>query len=170
MKRADLARVTPLRVKKPLTSSTELARTADLGRGTPIRRAAPQTMRRWRYTGPPADVREALRKRSRGLCEIGVMCGGGAQGVDPSHRIAKGKGGTSLATSNAVTNLLWACRACHDHLEHNPAEAYAAGWKVKHGDVDPADVPVMIASVGGGITVFLTSDGRYSSAPEVPGA
>lgn len=170
MKRTTpFARVTPLRARTPLTSATELSRTAPLGRGTPIRRTAPATMRRWRYTGPTDEVREALKKRSGGRCEIGAVCGGFAQGVDPSHRIAKGMGGSSLASTNAVTAILWACRADHDYVEAHPGESYAAGWKVKHGSADPASVPVMIASPGGGVTVFLTPDGAYSTAPpEVP--
>lgn len=172
MKRTTpLARVTPLRAKTPLTSATELSRTAPLGRGKPIRRTAPATMRRWRYTGPSDDVRALLITRSRGLCEIGAVCGGFAEGVDPSHRIAKGMGGTSLASVNAVTAILWACRADHDFVESHPEESYAAGWKIKHGHLDPADVPVMIATAGGGLLVGLAPDGTYCAPPpEVPGA
>lgn len=171
MKRSKpLDRVVPLRATTPLTSATELSRTAPLGRGTPIRRTALATMRRWRYTGPTDEVHEALKKRSGGRCEIGATCGGFAEGVDPAHRCGKGAGGTSLAASNAITNLLWACRACHDRMDNGEvAEAEAHGWKVRHGDVDPADVPVMIASVGGGVAVWLTPAGTYSTAPpEVP--
>lgn len=134
---------------------------------TPARKATFLTVARWKYTGPPDDARALLIARSRGMCEIGVLCGGGAQGTDPSHRIAKGMGGTSLASVNAVTAILWACRADHDFVESHPAEAYAAGWKVRHGAVDPANVPVMIAGIGGGITVYLTTSGEYSSAPGV---
>lgn len=171
MKRATaLARVTPLRAKTPLPSVTELSRTAPLGRGKPIRRTAPATMRRWRYTGPTDEVRALLIDRSGGRCEIGATCDGRAVGVDPSHRIAKGMGGSSLASTNAVTAILWACRACHQHVEDYPEEAYAAGWKVRHGAANPASVPVMISSFGGGVTVWLNESGTYSTAaPPAPG-
>jgi len=59
----------------------------------------------------PAHTRKLLMIRSGGRCEIALEeCLG--KGIEPHHVKSKGRGG-----SDNITNLLWACRRCHDAVE-----------------------------------------------------
>lgn len=99
--------------------------------------------RRSRYTGPSGDVRTLLLRRSDGLCEIGLLCFGNALGVDPAHRMPKQAGGTKDPRSNLASNLLWACRACHDLIDRaKVAESYVLGYKIRGRKRNPSEVPV----------------------------
>jgi hypothetical protein len=64
----------------------------------------------------PSDVRAALRERSGGRCEIGLSgCWGWA--VDPHHRVTVKRGGRhgpAKEISDRLSNLLDACRWCHE--------------------------------------------------------
>jgi hypothetical protein len=52
---------------------------------------------------------------------------------------------------------------CHGRIHGDKAESMTSGWAItRHGDVDPATVPVLID--GGSRWVYLTADG-YSDNP-----
>lgn len=76
------------------------------------------------------EVRNAIKARSRGRCELQTpVCTGVA--VDIHHRqLAKHAGPMSLANCRAT------CVACHRHAHSRPAEAYEQGWLLHPWD-DP---------------------------------
>lgn len=159
MKRGEpLKRLTRLTVKKPMSRGKGLK-----AAGSELKRAAAKKPKRARRTGPPAAVMALLAQRSGGWCELGIVCLGNAQATDPSHRIAKGMGGTRDPRSNTAANNLAACRQCHDLAERSPAESYANGWKIRRGAANPADVPVRHWVHG---WVYLDEAGGWRSALE----
>lgn len=111
----------------------------------------------------PAAVKRILLKRSGGACEVGLVCGGRAEGMDPAHREGKGTGGTDKAWSNLASNLLWACRACHDLIDNKqPARAEKLGLKVRAGVARPWEIPVLHERFR---WVLLHSNGGVRVAP-----
>lgn len=151
MKRTELKR------GKPLERKTSMPRGKGLrSGGEALARKAAAKPKRVKRTGPPTSVMAVLAERSGGLCELGIVCLGNAAAVDPSHRIAKGMGGTRDPRSNTASNNLHACRACHDLVERDPAAAYNNGWKIRRGAADPREVPVRHWVHG---WVYLNDDG-----------
>lgn len=83
-------------------------------------------------------------------------CGATTGTLDPHHRIARGRGGsTRPEISFGMANLVTLCRDCHDHVEGNPEESFEAGWRVRHGQV-PAAIPLPTQPRG---WVLLSPDG-----------
>jgi 5-methylcytosine-specific restriction enzyme A len=148
-----LASHTPLARNTPLKEVSDKKAAEQTAAGKPV--AAMKTARP--KPAVPGDVRAALAKRSGGLCEMQLHgCAGRA--VDPSHRIARGMGGSKRAakkSSDALSNLLHACRVCHEWCHARPAEAYEMGLFLKHGQI-PAQEPVLYR----GEVVYLTDDGQ----------
>lgn len=148
MKRTELRRTSELKPGKPLQRKTWMPRGKGFTRAIgetaqTVRKVAEKaTGKAKRRTGPPAKVMRLLRERSGGLCELGIVCLGRAAATDPSHRMAKGMGGTKDPRSNTAANNLHSCRKCHDVVERDPAAAYANGWKIRRGIADPQDIPV----------------------------
>lgn len=156
--------------KTPLTAKTPLKRTAALT-SSPLSASAKHrnsvgSQRKRTPASPPrvpVKVRAALAVRSGGLCEIGQQgCTGWA--VDPSHRVRTGMGGrkgAALAAHHVLSNLLHACRWCHDrNLHANPSAAYAAGWMLRDGSNSLA-VPALYR----GAWMFLDDQGSVSPVP-----
>lgn len=147
-------------------------RTAPIGHGRTSRRAVPQTITRWRDTGPSSDIRAVVLERDDWSC---TWCGqplNTSRDYSLQHRRARGSGGSRREDTNSPANLLSvhgsATTECHGYIEGHPLEAKARGFRLDQG-IDPLLEPVMIASLGGGASLFLTDDGRYSTAPpEVP--
>ncbi|TMS00120.1 hypothetical protein [Nonomuraea basaltis] len=111
----------------------------------------------------PADVKATVRRRSGGMCEVGLVCGGVAAGVDPAHREGKGSGGTDKNWSNLASNLLWSCRDDHDFIDQKqPAKAEKLGLKVRAGVARPWEIPVLHKRLG---WVLLHSNGGHRLAP-----
>lgn len=153
----------PLAAKSQLNPGKPLARKKPMPNGGGLKAAAnPPKPKSSRRTGPPKAVMAILRERSGGMCEIGAVCAGKGAATDPSHRIAKGMGGTKDPRSNTPSNNLHACRACHDLAEGDPAGAYARGWKIRRGVADPKDVPVWHWVHG---WVYLDDQGGHRPAP-----
>ncbi|MFD1546922.1 HNH endonuclease [Nonomuraea guangzhouensis] len=127
----------------------------------PLKRTA--TKKLSRPKSAPAAVKRILAKRSGGACEVGLVCGGRAFGVDPAHREGKGTGGTDKAWSNLASNLLWSCRACHDLIDNKqPARAERLGLKVRAGVARPQEIPVLHERFR---WVLLDDSGGCRSAP-----
>lgn len=161
--------------RSPLSPGTKpLKATAPLVRKTPLQprlvAVAGELARvrgnRRRRHGPavPADVRAVLLERSGGWCEL-QLHGCHGQGTDPAHRISvKGGGrkGDAEERHNEPSNVLWACRSCHDWCHARPAEAYELGLMLREWH-DPLQEPVLRR----GELVYLTDDGRVIPFEEV---
>jgi hypothetical protein len=153
-----LKRNTPLRSTKPLAPMSaqrmEQLRAAGLPTNStlvPRQRAnldrQPRTRQR-RQPAVPVDVRDELMKRAgEGFwCEI-QMSGCWGRGTDPSHRItvkSGGRRGAAKERHDRLSDVLWACRACHDWCHRNPAAAKAetVGWMLEEWQ-NPAECPVL---------------------------
>jgi hypothetical protein len=119
-------------------------------------------MKRNRYEPavPPA-VKEALKGRAGGSCEM-QLPGCLGRGTDPSHRIgtkAGGRKGEAKERHNRLSNVVWACRACHDWCHARPAEAKDAGLMLEEWQ-NPEDVPVTRRCQ----LVYLYDDGTWTEA------
>ncbi len=110
-------------------------------------------------TRPRDPVTVALEERCGGWCEIRHDgCTGRAQ--DPSHRVASGRCGP-----RTLSNLLAACRACHDWCHAHPIEARARRWHLDTGQ-DPATTPAWIHHPQLGLDWWLLDDdGTYHPTP-----
>ena len=87
--------------------------------------------RRTKATAIPKKVKETVYKRDNGCC---IFCG--APGLPEAHVVARSHGGLGIET-----NIITACRACHDHMDNSSergnyvkaAEDYLSGiydnWK-----------------------------------------
>jgi 5-methylcytosine-specific restriction enzyme A len=123
--------------------------------------------RRWpRYTGPSTKVRQQVRARSGGWCEIrSEGCGGRA--VELSHRLAVkagGRHGTARARVNGTACVLHSCGPCHRQITsaHGPAlaDARARGLLLTE-DQDPQTVPVV--SPAWSEPVWLDNNGGWTN-------
>lgn len=111
----------------------------------------------------PPKVKKAVRERASdggwtgAWCEIQLIgCQG--LGVDPAHRIGQKRGGRhgeAYEENNRLSNVLWACRACHDWCHDRPEEAGDMGLVLKEHQ-DPLAEPVLYR----GDLRYLTDDGR----------
>ncbi len=138
MKKTELRRKTPLVAKTGLRRTSAL-NASPLARSSVHARSAREANQPKRRTANaiPAKVRTALALRSGGLCEVQAPgCVGRA--IDPSHRKKTGAGGRHRAAAvrhHVLSNLLHACRFCHErHIHAYPAAAYWRGWMLREGE------------------------------------
>lgn len=149
MKRTELRRLTPLR-------RTAMSAVRSVLKRTPMKQSRP------RPAVAPA-VRTALAGRSGGLCEMRLAvadCQGRA--TDVSHRIATGAGGRKGAAKtehDRLSNVIHACRACHNWCHHNVARAEDLGLMLREGD-EPVEEWVFLPAHGG--AVLLDDDGTWT--------
>lgn len=152
----------PKRTSPLKSGGNKLEATVPLERGSEPKRSGPA----WKPSRPkPVSkaAKELLKARSGGLCEVGLVCGGKAQGVDPAHREGKKSGGTGKWWSNLASNLLWSCRDCHDFIDQKqPKAAEKLGLKVREGVARPWEIPVLHKQFG---WVLLDHDGGHRPAP-----
>jgi hypothetical protein len=122
--------------------------------------------RRWQ-PAVPVDTSAGLTVRSGGVCEIALPgCAGRA--TDPSHRITTkvgGRHGQAKLEHDQLSDLMHACRPCHDWIGANPGAAEAAGLVLREGD-DPATSPVLYR----GRRALLGDDGLVDYLHERPAA
>lgn len=115
-----------------------------------------------RDTGPDATTRAAVYAREGMQCAAcGVALGDGAW-KSIQHRVRRQVGG------NGLPNLVLLCGSatspgCHRKAEDRIDEMHAAGFWLR-ADENPAEVPILLAGADGGIKVWLTADGGYSTA------
>lgn len=94
----------------------------------------------------PGSVRAAVYAREDDRCAIcGVALHQGFRSVQ--HRQTGQYGGSRDGGRHRMSRLIAVCgvgggSGCHGRADGAP-ERYDAGWLVRHGDVDPADVPVL---------------------------
>jgi cytochrome c553 len=137
----------------PLTHRTPLARSAALA---PKHTREPVKPRRRPSSGVPVKVRDALRERSGGVCEL-TAPGCTGQATDFAHRkkvAAGGRKGAAARADHVLSNALAACRSCHQNCHEAPPAAYWRGWML-HENEDPTVVPVLYR----GCWSLLSNDG-----------
>lgn len=128
MKRTPLARRTRLVARKALQAKTPLKRGGRLARA-PFVQKPPKPKLTPRQKRP-------LVERSGGMCEIyrPSICWGRA--TDVAHRIGEGSGGRhgeAAEVNDRLSNVLHACRRCHDWAHANRAAAERRGWMLRNG-------------------------------------
>lgn len=102
-----------------------------------------------RSTGPDKLTVEALHERASvdgvPCCELCGIPVKGERGVHHHvhHRRPRRMGGSQLADTNSIVNLLLLDADCHARIESERTAAYEGGWLVRQND-DPASVPVFI--------------------------
>ncbi len=72
-----------------------------------------------------------------------------------------GRKRAAAAAHHVLSNLLHACRFCHDRCHANPADSYAAGWMLRDSQ-NPLALPALYR----GGWRFLTDDGRVLADPD----
>lgn len=153
MKRSE-----PLKRLTPLTAKSPLRRNAWLREVSPKRAASAGNAAKPNRPQPAvsAATRKALAARSGGWCEMALPgCAGRA--ADPAHRNGRGMGGRKGAAKelhDRLSNVLHACRRCHETTHWAPAWACRLGLMLRTGQ-DPAAVPVLYR----GVWVLLADDG-----------
>lgn len=168
-------RRTPLSRKAPLKARTGLARRTPLPRARAKRLSNAQApTRRPRSTGPTQRVRDTVRARADGCCEIpgcGLLIHDGYAWLRPHsfhHRRPRQMGGDPRPTTNSPANLLLVCgtgtTGCHGALEQARADAYERGWLVHRDIDDPSTVPVELHAYPNELTL-LTHEGGTRRAP-----
>jgi hypothetical protein len=120
-----------------------MLRRTPMPRGTkPLKRHSPLATRKPMKAGQAkgavsGKTRRTLAERSEGICEMQLV-GCTWYAVDPSHRIPRGLGGrhrVARTRADLLSNVMHACRTCHEWLHARPAEAYELGLFLKEGQV-----------------------------------
>lgn len=132
---------------------------------------SPQKPAQRRETGFSAAVKLATRTRAgsgdpeQACCEACSACLG-RYGGQVQHRLARGMGGSSDEATAAITNAALLCGTpqslCHGLCERRDPHMHGAGFWLTSGQ-DPACEPILLAGRDGGIRVWLTSFGSYST-------
>lgn len=119
--------------------------------------------RRYKATGPPSDVVDAVCERAGWSCEICTVGVGDRRGIDHHihHRRPRGAGGSKRPETNLPSNLLLLCPDCHGDIESHRAVAQSMGWIVVQAS-NPAAVAVLVQKDR---WVYLTNDATYSDSP-----
>lgn len=161
MRRTELRRGT-----KPLERHAELPqvgrkrREAAEAEGKPVKPALSTQVR----PAVPDTVRVALMKRSGGWCEMQLP---GCTGVatDPAHRIGQGSGGRhgeAKVQNDRLSNLLYACRTCHEWTHREDELANDDGLRLKNGCI-PTQEPVLYR----GVLSYLDDEGGVHDFQDV---
>lgn len=105
-------------------------------------------------------MREIVRRRSGGMCEVQLagLCLGQANNYQ--HRVNRSQGG-GYAPSAALDACGSGTTGCHGFITENPAVAYDNGWSVRSWD-DPLTCPVLYR----GQWVVLDDVGGYTESFE----
>jgi hypothetical protein len=94
----------------------------------------------------PLGTKDALKVRAGEWCEV-QLSGCYGKGTDPSHRIttkAGGRHGEAKEDHDRLSDVLWACRYCHDWIGKHPAAAKAefVGWALEEWQ-EPTEWPAL---------------------------
>jgi hypothetical protein len=172
VKRTTLARVTPLKARKGLSRKTPL-RAAGIGRASENRAAREPgktgLKRPRRQTGFSPAVRKSVRVRAGDRCEAcGIWLPPGYGQIQ--HRLARkagGRHGGMRVLASSIQNAALLCgtsvSGCHGLAESRDVHMHGMGFWLEEGE-NPELVPVMLHGEYGGVTVWLTGAGGYSTA------
>jgi hypothetical protein len=167
-----LTRRTPLKARASLRRKTQLrTRAAGMfGPGSSLKRTPPRHAKR-KDTGFSPAVKLAVRTRAGhgdADCASCETCGRhlGRCGGQVHHRLNRQMGGSKLRDGIQNAGLLCGTpddySTCHGKATRLDAHLKAAGW-VLDSSQDPALESVMLHDAsGGGMTVWLASDGTYA--------
>lgn len=123
--------------------------------------------RRYRYTGPSAEVVALVWARDRTRCAACAnwLVGVRGEGWSVHHRLRRGAGSSRRPWVNLAGNLVLLCGhgtvGCHSQIESKRVWAEAAGFIVRDGITVPAAVPISHAVHG---WVLLADDGTWEAA------
>ena len=107
--------------------------------------------------GVSKKVAELVIERDRGQCVARVTHERGAKsGEQIHHRKPRRMGGTTEEWINQPANLIYVCRACHDHIESHRQQSLAMGWLIAGRD-QAWNTPLRYAKDG---FMYLTNDGK----------
>ncbi len=141
----------PLKRTKPLQAKSGLRRRTPLQQSSEsvqpgARKSAPMRKAAMKTSTPKPKLTPAqkapLLERSGGWCELGIPGVCLVVGHDVAHRIGEGMGGRhgeAAVQNDRLSNVLWACRACHRYCHDYPATARGHGWMLRNGDNPPAE-------------------------------
>lgn len=150
LRRSPLQRRTPLAAGVAMLRRTPLAQVSPrriaeaIAAGRPVRPA----LKSRPHPAVPTDTRAALVARSGGVCEM-QLSGCLGRATDPSHRITTGMGGTFGAAKvehDRLSDLIHACRRCHDWCHARDAESKDLGLRLNRWQ-DPTAEPVWYRGV-----------------------
>lgn len=111
--------------RTPLQRSTPLRSTKPIRRGGRLRAKSPHRVVEENGSRVPADVVDAVLRRSKGLCE---RCRK-EPGTDLHHRLTRARGGP-----DDVFNLAHLCRKCHHVHAHGQNEhPWLIRGRIMHG-------------------------------------
>lgn len=131
---------------KPLSQSSSLKSKTPLSSGNkPLQSKGPMKSTPKPMTAEEELCRKIVKERSEGLCEV---CGK-RRATDMAHRLARSQNGKWTPS-----NILHACRDCHEGNHDNPLNAFENGWHLRSGS-DPLECPVLLASSNGEQTWYL---------------
>lgn len=114
-----------------------------------------------RHTVFPPTVRELIKARAEGRCEI---CGFTASDMQAHHRRARRIGDSRRHDNNAPSNGLWLCGECHRIAESYRSHALDRGWLVRQSK-SPISTPVLYR----GTWVLLNNQGNTYRIPTPAG-
>lgn len=117
------------------------------------------------------QARRIVAERAKGRCEL---CGisEGERPLTFSHRMPKGLGG-NWYPSNGLRACGSGTTGCHGWIEHHPADAAAAGWRITRPE-SPYTSPAFLVLPWPGWWLldddggYLTPDGDRPIPPRLP--
>lgn len=74
----------------------------------------------------PQEVKDAVWRRSGGMCEAGVAEGCRKYAAHIHHRLMRSQGGP-----DTLANAWHLCSVCHAYIHDHPQESYEAGWLIR---------------------------------------
>lgn len=87
----------------------------------------PQSAKRRKQQPARRKCMAVVRERSEGRCELGITNCCTFAGVEGHELLPRSAGGSITDPSNVVL----ACRACHDFVTTHPAWAYSVGFLMR---------------------------------------
>lgn len=147
---------------------TPLARTSRMTRTVPLSSASRARPRAERIAGSkgkgnpiPPKVRQQVRERSAGQCELRAAADCSFAATEQHHRQRRREGGHPLSS------VVDSCGACHRYAHGHPQQARDRGWIVSAFAPEPELEPVRYGDPTERMTWFL-NDGTKTTAYITP--
>lgn len=105
----------------------------------------------------PARVRELVRERSGGHCELGASVDCTFVASEQHHRKRRRDGG------HVLSNVVDACGPCHRHAHAHPQQARERGWIVSAFAVDTALEPIRYGDPAGRLMWFADDGSKHTA-------
>lgn len=95
-------------------------------RRTAFKRAPKKVPKARRGREWPQEVKDAVWRRSGGMCEAKASPECRKYAGQLHHRRMRSQGGP-----DTVENALHVCTPCHGYIHDNPQQSYEAGWLIR---------------------------------------